>query len=524
MLFVVESNNDIIYQYDLSTPWDVSTASSGTSKDISGDTTGAENIYVTPDGTQLYVLDSGYPDYVMEYTLSTAFDFSTASYSSNRFQVMGASGTVQGFTFKPDGTELYVTDSYNNTARQYTLSTAWDITTASYTTQQSITASISGPRGCCLSSDGAYFFVIEYATSSTAIKRYPLSTPWALSSIGSYNDSTNVNGWGIWFDPTGAFMYVVKADDTIYGYNTCSNLWDLSKFSYTSTSADLSAYAATTGIFFKPDGSKVYVTDSALNQITEYPLSTAWDVSTKGTAATGSLSSSRNYNGLFFKPDGTKVYVGTDTPSVGGSERKVYEYPLSTAWDITTMGTLAQYDVGSEVPYLGVNGVCFSWDGTKMYVSADARTIYMYDLSTPWDVTSAGFTSGDSFTADSGDINTPGQVHFKSDGTKMYIKDEITDDAIHQYSLSTAWDLGGTVTYDSVTYVPTEPSEAPGWFINATGTALWVVDKSDGTAYEYAVDCSTDLALKFCGVSLSSLSKVIGADDSTLSKVIGATG
>ena len=42
----------------------------------------------------------------------------------------------------------------------------------------------------------------------------------------------------------------------------------------------------------------------------------------------------------------------------------------------------------------------------------------------------------------------PKNVAFKSDGTKMYLQGQSTDD-VFQYSLSTAWDIS-TASYDSV--------------------------------------------------------------------------
>jgi len=60
----------------------------------------------------------------------------------------------------------------------------------------------------------------------------------------------------------------------------------------------------------------------------------------------------------------------------------VYRYDLSTAWDITTASYVSLKYVGSQdtVPV----GVAFSGDGTKMFVIGSSNeSVYRYDLATP---------------------------------------------------------------------------------------------------------------------------------------------
>jgi hypothetical protein len=86
----------------------------------------------------MYVI--GYTgDDVNEYDLGTAWDITTASYLQN-FSVSAQEITPQGVFFKPDGTKMYVVGSVGDDVNEYDLSTAWDITTSSYLQNFSVAA------------------------------------------------------------------------------------------------------------------------------------------------------------------------------------------------------------------------------------------------------------------------------------------------------------------------------------------------------------------------------------------------
>jgi hypothetical protein len=67
-------------------------------------------------------------------------------------------------------------------------------------------------------------------------------------------------------------------------------------------------------------------------------------------------------NSIFFKPDGTKMYIIGTTDSV-------LEYNLSTAWDVSTVSYVQNFSVAAQDTFSF--GVHFSPDGTKMYTSGD---------------------------------------------------------------------------------------------------------------------------------------------------------
>ena len=72
--------------------------------------------------------------------------------------------------------------------------------------------------------------------------------------------------------------------------------------------------------------------------------------------------------------------------------------------------------LASSLPYFGL-----SPDGSKMYALGNgAKTVFQYSLSTPWDVSTASYDSKNKSIAAQEGTNVHG-VFFKIDGLKMYI-------------------------------------------------------------------------------------------------------
>ena len=107
-------------------------------------------------------------------------------------------------------------------------------------------------------------------------------------------------------------------------------------------------------------------------------------------------------------------------------------YCFATAWDVSTASYDSKYkDVGSEdgTP----RNVAFKSDGSKMYIMGNSNdTVYQYSLSTVWDVSTASYDS--KYKSVSSEDGIPVSVAFKSDGSKMYIVG-YSSDRVYQYSM-----------------------------------------------------------------------------------------
>src|SRR3990172_8767088 len=112
---------------------------------------------------------------------------------------------------------------------------------------------------------------------------------------------------------------------------------------------------------------------------------TAWNVTTAVLANTKSVNAQDpSPLGIFFKPDGLKMYV------VGNFNNRIYEYNLSTAWNIATTSFLQSFTITAQdtTP----TGLFIRDDGLKMYVAGGGNDrIYEYNLTTPWSISTAVF-------------------------------------------------------------------------------------------------------------------------------------
>jgi len=238
-----------------------------------------------PDGTAVYVLDQ-YTN-IREATLSTPWDISTHSASSTGYMRTDVNnhGQAKGIFFKDDGTELYGIQDNGSLSNviQYSLSTAWDLSTASYTRKVSTllgSANESGPKGVSFSPDGTNMYV--NGTNLNTITRFTLSTAWDIStasydSVGSSHNSSPANessGLGMFMKPDGTRFYIVgNGNDKIFQWNA-TTAYDVSDIGG-SSSSEVSISAQETlpmSMYISPDGNHMYVGGGTGNGIDQYSL------------------------------------------------------------------------------------------------------------------------------------------------------------------------------------------------------------------------------------------------------------
>jgi len=143
---------------------------------------GAHAFFITPDGTTLLVLDSG-TDNIYQYTMSTPGDISTASYDSVSFSITTQDLIAYGFEFNSDGTIMLLTGSYTKTIYQYILTTPWDISTMSYANKSFLVSAeaLSGYNEIRVSSDGTKLYGVDL--SNDTIFQYTMSTLWDITTL-----------------------------------------------------------------------------------------------------------------------------------------------------------------------------------------------------------------------------------------------------------------------------------------------------------------------------------------------------
>lgn len=278
--------------------------------------------------------------------LSGEWDVSTAKYKQS-FSVFNQSTSPRDVFISPDGLNLYVLARLTASINQYSLSTAWDVTTATYLQEYSVYNDDSNPTGIFFKPDGLQMYMIGY--SSDYVTQYSLSTAWDISTASTLRTFTGTASedtapQGISFKPDGTKMYMAgNSGDAIYEYNL-STAWNISTATFLHGISVSAEASVPTGVAFKSDGTKMYVTQEAGGSpsVIEYNLSTAWDVTSRSHSHTFfTLTYDSEIQGVFFKSDGTKMYV------VGDRNNKIIEYDLGVASNVTLPASLGNSPVKS---------------------------------------------------------------------------------------------------------------------------------------------------------------------------------
>jgi len=218
-MYVSGTATDRIHQYTLTTAFDLSTASYDSVSFLYGSNN--SGVAFKDDGTKMYI--TGYStDDIKQYTLSTAFDVSTASYDSVSLSVSSQDTAPYDLTFSFDGTKMYLSGGQLKRIHQYSLSTAWDLSTASYDSVY-LNASVECPNlyGVTFSKDGLQLFAV--CASNQYIQQYSLTTAFDLStaSLGGTFSTPNLFTSGIFLSADQEKIYVLASNtDAVYQYST----------------------------------------------------------------------------------------------------------------------------------------------------------------------------------------------------------------------------------------------------------------------------------------------------------------
>jgi hypothetical protein len=227
-MYIVDSTADRIYAYDLSTPWTLSSAvyNNEFSPLLSTYEGTPTDLYIKPDGTKLWIIGNT-SDRVVEYNLPTPWLVSSMTFVKF-ISIVNEDSAATGLYFSLDGTKMYIVGTTNDRIYQYNLSAAWDIATAVVGNNLSVTNICSAPQSIDFSIDGSYLYLI--GSNSDIIVEYYLSVPWELSSAVYSGQSVTITGLesfprGVFFaDDSKKVFYVGSTGDIVKSLNADNQL------------------------------------------------------------------------------------------------------------------------------------------------------------------------------------------------------------------------------------------------------------------------------------------------------------
>lgn len=154
--------------------------------DHSAQTSDSTAYYMNPAGTKWYVASASV---IYQYSPGANIDISGSTYDSKSFTPAGGVTSIFFFHMSTDGTKLYIgNDTSDPVIYQYTMSTAFDISTATY---DSVSFSLgteinflSQPSPISITPDGKYIVAYGYPVggSRALFFQYEMTTPFDLST------------------------------------------------------------------------------------------------------------------------------------------------------------------------------------------------------------------------------------------------------------------------------------------------------------------------------------------------------
>ncbi len=437
---------------------------------------------------------------IYEFSTTTAYSAQTAdiSFSSNFLtynEIADADFSPQSIIFNSDGSKGFFIE--DNELFGFDMSTNYDISTATGTghTKTSL-PNLYGPKDVKFNSDGTKMFVADISFGTPTLVEYSLSSAYDVttrSQTTTFDPSTNANGGttiqGIHFNSDGTKMWAIGSGGAggiryLYEYDLSTG-FDLTTMSYNNERLDLETFAGidlARAFTFDNDYYRLYIADGndgilTFKWGTAPPSGASPDMSTASYASNFDTANETTAPmGLEFNGDGSKLFV------IDESTRKIYRYSTPTAYSIASASyDSVNYDFSATTTAL--NGFAFNGDGTSFYIvgndygGSTPDTIFQFDMSTGYDIANASYSKQGTTNNGSGSAvdNSPEKIIFNNDGTKVYISGRSTN-KVHQFSLSSAYDIS-TISYDSVDLsIGTNTNYRSGMQWGHDGKTLYILD------------------------------------------------
>jgi len=188
-------------------------------------------------GTKMYLASNSASDNqaLYQYTLSTPYDVSTASYASKTYPDP-TSNDIRGCSFKSDGTQWYRGSDQSGfkALAEFTMSTPWDISTSATNGSLSVSSYQTGVKDAIIGDSGNQ---ITSLADNASINTYDLSTPYDVSTgsdtakdaiLSGIDNAPRSHAWNS--DGTKCF-YLGSQNDKVYQLD-CSTPWDITSYSH----------------------------------------------------------------------------------------------------------------------------------------------------------------------------------------------------------------------------------------------------------------------------------------------------
>jgi len=190
-----------------------------------------------------------------------------------------------------------------------------------------------------------------------------------------------------------------------------------------------------------------------------------------------------NLQDMTWRPDGMMFYV------IGATTDNIDQYTVTAPFDITGFSLDVSYDVssvGSTIP----TGMLWNEDGTELIVcDYGKRKLFSWTLTTGWDL-GGTVTYNAASSAVSSNLYAVLTPRNENEGKYMWVCYNNTN--WHRYDMSTAWDVS-TMSTTAAQTISTSPYKWSNMIFNGNGSQVRVQDESSGTTGTYDLTTNWDI-------------------------------
>ncbi|MDD4601511.1 MAG: hypothetical protein PHQ46_10735 [Negativicutes bacterium] len=311
---------------------------------------GMRGLGIRSDGSSVYVGNVGSWSRLYLSSVSTPYDISTVSSSNSSNNITNE--YLTDFTFSSNGGKLFAAFG-GGSIEQFYLSPAWGVNSIGYEKYLDLSP-YSSAQSLCFGANGTKLYVVV-GGSYNLILQYSLSTAWDIGTA-SYvaNHSSVFTGtnapYHMAIDDAGKNLFLMDSNGKIYQCSM-STAYDITTLSYTGKNFTASGSA---GMCFKPDdGTKLYVLDNINMYVNEYDTvsSIAW---TKTLNESLSISES-------FKKKSVKIFINYIYTYENIAKKRLFHEIINSILSMTSIFSadksrkLLFFETVSTIEFFGKN-------------------------------------------------------------------------------------------------------------------------------------------------------------------------
>ncbi|MEQ8525227.1 BspA family leucine-rich repeat surface protein [Gracilimonas sp.] len=499
-MFVLGTSNHTVVEYTLGTIYDVSTAVYAGAEEafyLAEPELALTGLAFNGDGTKMFVIGIGAE--VEEYHLDTAYDVSTALYAGaeEKFYVGAQEPNANDLTFNRDGSKMFVLGDGDGAVVEYHLGTAYDVSTAVYAGAEeefSVAAQDIAPEGVLFNGDGTKMFMVGRADG--AVVEYtlgiaPTTTEFAENGTGTVIDINATDGEGGAADVGLSYSITGGADAAAFAFEAATGILTFvtaPDFENPGDADENNEYVVT---IQADDGEAENNTASTTLTIT------VTDVNETPTVTTPIADVTVDENAANTVVDLSTSFSDAETAS--GSLTYTIESNGNPALVTATIsGSTLTLDYQTD--QFGTANITVRASDGELFVD-DTFVVTVNEgnnapiFSAPYDVSAAVYAGAEEEFYVGGQELLPYGLTFNGNGTKMYVIGIDDSDAVVEYTLGVAYDVS-TAVYagaEEEFYVGDQEPAAAGLTFNGDGTKMFVVGTDDAVV-EYTLGVAYDVS------------------------------